>query len=149
MIAIGSEDASLSEEYCRIGECFVMVCAVNDDKHSVREIRSKIENLTRIKRANDLPIIFSINKIDLLSDNEMKTEIIEEYRNEIRSIINDFSLLNTSIVESSAKTGENVTQIFEEAARRHRLGTVGTIELLKNVIEQDSVYIQICKTGSK
>ena len=101
------------------------------------------------REANDIPIIFAINKIDLLSDNEMKTEIIEKYRNEINSIINDFSLLNTSIVECSAKQGENVNLIFEQAAKRHLLGNVNNIELLKNVIEQESLFIQLCKTGSK
>ena len=117
----------------------------------MREIRQRIAHLIRVKdrEANDIPIIFSINKIDLLNNNEMKREIIEEYRNEINSIINDLSLLNTSIVESSAKTGENITQIFEQVAKRHRLVTVDNIELLKNVIEQDSLFIQLCKTGSK
>ena len=67
----------------------------------------------------------------------------------IFSIINDFSLLNTSIVECSAKQGENVNLIFEQAAKRHLLGNVNNIELLKNVIEQDSLFIQLCKTGSK
>ncbi|EFC36434.1 predicted protein [Naegleria gruberi] len=105
---------AFKNKYTKFGNCFIGVCSVGDFQ-TVKSLRERVGYITKIKDRllNDFPMLFVINKTDLLEEIKGK-EVIENYRKEIFSIIEEFSLLNTSILETSAKKRESVTKIYEE-----------------------------------
>lgn len=147
--------AIIQEEYyiirelsLRNGECFIIVCSV-DKESSLKEMHECVKSVLTIKNNPvDLPIVFVINKTDLLEDHS-GGQTMERYRGEINSIILRFSLVNCSIIESSMKRGENVYFIFEELIRRHRHGGVDDVSLLKSVMEKDSLFIEECRNSAR
>ena len=143
-IAGPEEFSAMRDQYLRVGQSFVIVCAVNDES-SLRDVRYQVDLLIRCKDyvVNDMPIVFVMNKMDLLKEN--RAETVEKYKSEFNSIISEYSLLNCSIVMSSAKLGENVTLIFEELIRKQRLGGVDNVALLQGCVEYDVAFIDECK----
>ncbi|EFC35765.1 ras family small GTPase [Naegleria gruberi] len=134
-----------SNQYMRVGDAFVIVCS-SSDENSVSDMRRHVENMLRCKdvEVNDMPVVFVLNKMDLLVSTN-RNETIDRFRQEVNSIVSDNSLLNYSIIECSAKNGENIDAIFEETVRKQRLGGIDNLTLLKGCIEQDISYIEECK----
>ena len=126
----------------RYGECFVLVCDLVDS-NSVEEAETLVEQLVRVKdfEENSFPVVFALNKVDLLNETD-RPITIEKFTNQIATIIKQSQLTNTFIIETSAKTGENITRLYEECARLKRYGSVDNLKLLKEVIQHDSAFIE-------
>lgn len=145
----GNQDfEAFKQNYTTFGNCFVAVCSV-DNLETVKALRHRVEYIIKIKErpVNDTPIVFVINKVDLLETN--RDETLNEFKKEINLIIKEFSLLNTSIVESSAKKGENINLIFEEGVRMERFYRVDSLPILQNVISKDSALLQEIKPSKR
>ena len=140
---------AMRDQYMRSGECFVLVCDLADI-NSVEEAETLVEQLVRVKDLdeNNFPVLFALNKVDLLNETD-RPITIEKFTTQIATIIKQTQLTNTFIIETSAKTGENITRLYEECVRLKRYGSVDNLTLLKEVIQHDSAFIETCKKQRK
>ncbi|EFC38492.1 ras family small GTPase [Naegleria gruberi] len=146
----GIEDYSaMTDYYMRSGDTFINVCDVVDEK-TVEQSERVVEQVIKLKcrEINYFPVIFALNKVDLLNDSN-REQVIEKYTNLINSIIERNQLKNTAIFTSSAKTGENTKLLFEECVRRNRYGSNDNLTLLKEIVKYDSKFIEISKKQMK
>ena len=49
---------------------------------------------------------------------------------------------NYSIVKTSAKTGEGVTELFDRVVRKARVGKVNTMEYIKKILSMDKDILE-------
>ncbi|EFC40315.1 predicted protein [Naegleria gruberi] len=141
---IESDYHYLRETHILYADGFVLICSVDNIK-SLVGIREQVAKIVRVKdlEVNSTPIVFVINKIDLLQ-NDNRKQTIDEFKKEINNIIKEYDLVNTSTMLSSVKSEpEKITLIFEELVKRQILQG-DNIEILKNVVEKDWSYIQEC-----
>ncbi|EFC36405.1 ras family small GTPase [Naegleria gruberi] len=143
------EYSSARDHFMRYGECFVLVCDLVDS-NSVEEAEPLVEQLVRVKdfEENSFPVVFALNKVDLLNETD-RPITIEKFTNQIATIIKQSQLTNTFIIETSAKTGENIIRVYEECVRLKRYGSGDNLKLLKEVIQHDSAFIETCKKQRK
>ena len=119
-------------------DCFILVSSLENIK-TVEECGSFLNSIgSNYQSINDIPIIFVLNKVDLLQDYKERMRKIEEFRKVIESLIEAYHLLNTKIIVTSAKTGECVNLLFEESERMVRFSNENDLKLLHQVVDLDS-----------
>ena len=105
----GQEDFScMRETYMRQGQGFVLVFSLLDDK-SFDAIDGFIQQIHETSERKDIPIVVSGNKADLPGW-KIQEEEAESYCRQ----------LGLKYFTTSAKTGQNVKEIFEELVRQMR-----------------------------
>ena len=97
----------MRNEYIRKSDGFMLVYSI-DKLESREEIRSLIQQIKRIKRTQNVPMILICNKIDLVPRGTYSSQ--EKFAKD----------LGVDIFMTSAKTGEKVALIFEELVRKIR-----------------------------
>jgi len=106
----GHEDFSaVRDQYMRDGEGFMFVYSIT---HAVsfKAIRSLYEHALRIKDLDKVPAVLIGNKSDLENEREVSKEQGEELAREF----------GCQFMETSAKTGKNVTEAFHAMVRAIR-----------------------------
>lgn len=103
----GQEEYSeLREVYIRGGECFVLVYSVADD-NTFNDISKFFELIQRVKEGTNCVVVLAGNKCDLDGDRVVSTqqglEMAKRY--------------NAVFLETSAKTGLNVEDLFAALAK--------------------------------
>ena len=78
---------------------------------SFLKVKEYLEFVYRVKERGDVPIVVVGHKIGLEREREVSKEEGEEYIGLHEGVL---------FMEASAKTGENVVEVFEMAAKRHR-----------------------------
>ena len=106
----------------------VIVHVVSKDNTREGDVENYLEQAIRIKEDLQTPMIFAVNKIDLGDDFPM------EY---IHNAVKKSGATNCSICKTSAKTGEGVTELFDEVIRKARIGSINTMECIKNILAMD------------
>lgn len=133
------------DQYMRTGDCFINVCDLFNFS-SAEFCKTLVEQLIRIRDSEDIPIIFALNKMDLITDNNE----IDKLKNEIINIINEYKPTNTNIVICSAKTGEGIENAFLEGVKLIRFGNQTNLNsILQQVIEKDIKYLNSLKKEKK
>ncbi|EFC37497.1 ras family small GTPase [Naegleria gruberi] len=129
----------MKEQYMHYAHAFIVVCDLTD-RPTLVEVNSAVNDLVlaQDREVNDMPIVFALNKIDLLNDSDKKLAT-EEFSSEIRKIVNEFSLTNWKIMECSAKQRQNIDEIFMDLARRRQYyDIVDDFTLLQNITLENS-----------
>ncbi|EFC35376.1 predicted protein [Naegleria gruberi] len=72
------EYSTLRDQCIRSSKCFILVCDVFDFK-SINSLKFMIEQILNIKESNDIPIVFTLNKIDLINNNNLE-EMVEKLK---------------------------------------------------------------------
>ena len=103
------------------------------DYTTQKDVESYVSHAIRAKDDVNIPIVFAVNKIDLGDDFSM------EY---IYNAVKNTGASNYSIVKTSAKTGEGVTELFEKVVRKARIGNVNTMECIKKILSMDKDILQ-------
>ena len=106
----------------------VIVHVVSKDSTAEGEVENYLDQAIRVKEYLHTPMVFAVNKIDLGEDFPM------EY---IDNAVKKSGATNCSIVKTSAKTGEGVTELFDEVIRRAGIGSINTMECIKNILAMD------------
>ncbi|EDR24377.1 hypothetical protein, conserved [Entamoeba dispar SAW760] len=106
-----SEDefVALRNQYIKQGDGFVLIYSITS-KESFEEIKGIYEEIYRVKHKDKnepIPIIIVGNKCDLENEREVTKEEGMNYADSI----------NCPFIECSAKTKENINQIFEIITR--------------------------------
>lgn len=91
---------------------FTISCKGQDKE--VEFLNNLINMAIRIKDTEDFPCIIAITKMDL-----MQYESISYLEDQLNYLIEKQQLSNCGIVKTSAKTGQGVTELFEQATRRY------------------------------
>ena len=102
--------SAMRDLYIREGQGFVLVYAITS-KESFQDVRRIRNQILRIKKCNDVPIILVGNKSDLGSE-----RMVSRYQG--ASMATGFN--SCSFLESSAKSVHNVNEIFEDVVRQIR-----------------------------
>ena len=91
-------------------EVFLILYSVGEFE-TFRKVREGLELIYRVKERGDVPIIVVGHKIDLELEREVSKEEGEEYVGLHEGVL---------FMEASAKTGENVKEVFQMAVKRYR-----------------------------
>ena len=116
----------MRDQYLRYAD--VIVHVVSKDNTTEGDVESYVAQAVRVKDDENVPMVFAINKIDLSDDFPM------EY---INNAVKNSGANNYSILKTSAKTGEGVTELFDEVIKRARIGNLNTIEYIKDILSKD------------
>ncbi|EDR23686.1 hypothetical protein, conserved [Entamoeba dispar SAW760] len=103
------EFVALRDQYIKYGDGFVLIYSITS-KESFEEIKGIYEEIYRVKHKDKnepIPIIIVGNKCDLENEREVTKEEGMNYADNI----------NCPFIECSAKTNENINQIFEIITR--------------------------------
>ncbi|EDR23689.1 hypothetical protein, conserved [Entamoeba dispar SAW760] len=103
------EFVALRDQYIKYGDGFVLIYSITS-KESFEEIKGIYEEIYRVKHKDKnepIPIIIVGNKCDLENEREVTKEEGMNYADNI----------NCPFIECSAKTNENINQIFETITR--------------------------------
>ena len=104
----GQEDFSaVRDQYMRTGDGFLCVYSVTIEP-SFAAVRRFHEHICRVKDADDLPFIMIGNKCDLVESRVISTEKGQELAEQ----------LGVSFLETSAKTRQNVDEMFVAIVRQ-------------------------------
>ena len=114
----------------------VIVHVVSTDT-TMEDVDSFVYQTLRVKDEESVPMVFAINKIDLGDDFPM---------DHIYRAVENNGATNYSIVKTSAKTGEGVTELFDEVIRRARIGVINITDI-KSILLHDKHILKA--TGSK
>jgi len=109
-------------QYLRYAD--VIVHVVSRDTTTEGDVESYFSQSIRTK-AENIPIVFAVNKIDLGDDFPM------DY---IYNAVKKSGVTNYSIVKTSAKTGEGVAELFDEVIKRVESDTM---EYVKKILSKD------------
>ena len=88
------------------GEGFLLVFSITS-KESFDELKAYVDRIHEIKRDVKCPMVLVGNKCDLEEEREVGKELIDAYGRE----------LGCPVVETSAKTRENLDMCFEQIVR--------------------------------
>ena len=97
----------MRNEYIRKSDGFMLVYSI-DKSESREKIKSLIQQIKRIKRSQNVPMVLICNKIDVVPRGTYSSH--EKFAKD----------LGLDIHMTSAKTGEKVAMIFEELVRKIR-----------------------------
>ena len=117
---------AMRDQYIRCAD--VIVYVMSKDYTTEGAAENYVQQVFRTKEDENFPIVFAVNKIDLGDDFPM------EY---IHSAVKTTGANNYSIVKTSAKTGEGVNELFDEAIRRARIGSLNTMAYIKDILSMD------------
>jgi len=110
--------AAMRDQWMRAGTVFLVVFAVTD-RTSFQEVDEFVRSILRVKNvdsANETAIILVANKSDVDEvDRAVSSAEVAAKADE----------LSVRLIETSAKSGVNVTECFEEAVRLHRKSEEG------------------------
>lgn len=106
----------LQDQHIRGGDAFILVCAINS-KATLDELKSIHERIVRVKDADPCPVVVAANKCDL-PDRSVQPKDIQEVA----------AQFGCKAFETSAKTRQNVDELFFEAVRVARRFADGTHE---------------------
>ncbi|XP_065657559.1 ras-related protein Rap1-like [Hydra vulgaris] len=98
------EFAAMLDSSLSLGDAFIILYAVNSSSswEELKSLKNKVLK-GKLNSGTDVPMVIVGNKKDLELDREVTIETAEEYASSIR----------VPYVETSAKTGHNVTAAFE------------------------------------
>ena len=99
------EFRSIREKYIKVSEIVILVFSIVS-RHSFNEVRTLFESIGRMRGIRIATLVVA-NKIDLAEDRLVTREEAEELVKNNKS----------TYIESSAKTGDGVSVIFDEAVR--------------------------------
>eukprot|EP01130_Rhizamoeba_saxonica_P005226 TRINITY_DN2096_c0_g1_i1.p1 TRINITY_DN2096_c0_g1~~TRINITY_DN2096_c0_g1_i1.p1 ORF type:complete len:211 (-),score=59.14 TRINITY_DN2096_c0_g1_i1:53-643(-) len=103
----GQEDfAAVRDQYMRTGDGFICVYSITL-QNSFDEAITLHDHILRVKDEDDVPFVLVGNKCDLVEQREVPTEKGQSLANE----------LNCPFLEASAKTRQNVVEVFEAIVR--------------------------------
>ncbi|KAI8909649.1 ras protein [Gorgonomyces haynaldii] len=103
------EYAAMREQYMRTGEGFILVYAINS-RPSFEEMQMFVKEIKRVKDRDLVPMVLVGNKCDLEHERQVS---IDEGRDHARNI-------GCEYIETSARTGHNVEQLYFALVRRIR-----------------------------
>ena len=127
---------AIREFYLRSGDAFLFVFPILKDEYSIAYLDRNLAKIISIKSdIQDIPIIVSLNKRDLINENTPKELIQQE--DEILTVLQKHNCVNYSIIETSAKTGHNINRLFEECVERKMFSILSNMKLLEQAIEKD------------
>ena len=102
--------SAMRDLYIREGQGFILVYSITS-RESLEDVQRIRDQILKIKRCKDIPIVLVGNKNDLSGE-----RVVSRY--EGTSMATVFN--NCSFMESSAKSAHNVNEIFEDVVRQIR-----------------------------
>jgi len=103
------EFVALRHQWIREGQAFLLVYSCISQA-SLDEIEKFKKDIDQVKESNDIPIILVANKCDMIANAQVSKE----------QGLALSKKLNVSFMETSAKTGMNVEDVFFELIRNLR-----------------------------
>ncbi|KAJ3439992.1 ras-like protein [Anaeramoeba flamelloides] len=103
------EYRSVRDKYFKSGQGFVIVYSITS-RNSFNEAKKILLKIKQVKESSTIPIVLVGNKLDLESERLVEREESEQLKKKY----------NLTFFESSAKTGLNVTESFEQCVRMLR-----------------------------
>ncbi|KAH3859158.1 circularly permutated Ras protein 1-like [Dreissena polymorpha] len=100
------EYSALRDQYTRTGDCFLLIYSVTE-KGTFKDVESLYEFLKRVKGEDKIPTVLVGNKIDLDTERQVTTQEGQDLA----------ARLGVAFIETSAKTGQNITSAFETLIR--------------------------------
>ncbi|EAY08213.1 small GTP-binding protein, putative [Trichomonas vaginalis G3] len=107
-------------------DCFVLIFAINDSA-SFDQIRSYHDEISRVKNTDSFPCIIVGNKQDLSNGRQIEEKEAIDLAKELKALY----------IPSSAKTGQNIQKIMEEAVRE-------VAKIKKPVVVQKKKWYESC-----
>ena len=99
---------AMRDLYIKEGDGFVLVFSVTC-RESLSEVRQLRNQILRIRRCDDVPIVMVANKTDLNEERVLSRH---------EGVITALDCNHCAFVECSAKTGHNVSEVFDEVVRQ-------------------------------
>ena len=150
MKTVGVYGVQFVEIFIRKSSVIIIVMSIDQSVEENAEYYR--EELEKIKtEANRVPIIFCINKIDLMD--ELKVNYLMEWRLFIKNLMVEYGMLNmyNTIFETSAKMESSVMELFHECIERDFKSKIDYLDILKQSITRDLKLVEtpnkclICK----
>lgn len=137
------EFTAMREQYMRGGEGF-MICYSIADRHSFKEVEQYINLITKVRPAEDVPVVIVGNKVDLevAGLREVSTTEGKELA----------SKLSASFLEASAAERWQVDDIFCQLVRDIKKSKEGHYEIIEKIRPSGSwkrVWSRIKKSNRK
>uniref|UniRef100_A0A6C0LYR1 Ras family protein n=1 Tax=viral metagenome TaxID=1070528 RepID=A0A6C0LYR1_9ZZZZ len=110
------EYSAMRDQYMRTGEGFIVVYSIIS-RSSFDEVSGFVEQISRVKDYDDVPIVLVGNKCDLIDVRTVRMDEAKELA----------SALHVKYVEASAKTRVNVVETFSAIVRSIRGKRVGNV----------------------
>ncbi|EFC48651.1 predicted protein, partial [Naegleria gruberi] len=110
--------SALRDGHVISGNSYLIVWDVSNTENLLEKTDTLLSQLFELRFIrntqvmNNFPIVFALNKTDLLEDSNGSNVIIEKCRNAINEVIRKKELNNCAIIECSAKKGENIHSLF-------------------------------------
>ncbi|KAL9656483.1 hypothetical protein ABK040_005247 [Willaertia magna] len=127
---------SLGDYYMKVIDCFILICDLTN-KNTLNIIKSYLNKIYEAKYylENGLPIIIVGNKLDKLKEEIQQQEIItKEMINEMINIYN-YLKVKPIYMETSAKTGYGINEIFIEIVRLHFGVNIDLNEIVLSILK--------------
>jgi len=105
---------------------------------ALSELVRWMQTIYNVRNHDNIPIIFAINKMD--ESEHLVT------KDEIREVLFRYPFVNYEIIETSAKTRENIEQLFTETVRAVRRGcNLDMPKLIRFILKNDKKVLQKVK----
>jgi GTPase KRas protein len=105
----GQDDFSaLRHQYMRSRQGYIMVTDISEP-NSLQSLEQYIEQIKMVRDTDTFPAVLAVNKVDL-SNRKLNTDTIKNFL--------DKHLPDCPVIETSAKTRQNVSECFEELLRQ-------------------------------
>ncbi|KAL9647513.1 hypothetical protein ABK040_006872 [Willaertia magna] len=130
----GQEEFRSLRDYWYIDTDYLIAVCDLTRKDTLLEVKCNIESLFRVRDRVDFPIVIIGNKLDLI-EQEKETysrQITKEMVDELIEEVCKYSSLKPIYLETSAKTGYNIEEVFSEVVRLKLYGNINW----NSVVEQ-------------
>ncbi|KAL9647557.1 hypothetical protein ABK040_006913 [Willaertia magna] len=140
------EFVALKDHYCRSSDCLITVCDLTN-RRTLDEVEYNIERFYRIKDQDNLPIVIVGNKLDLIEEENSTREVTKEMIDEsIQKSCGCGNIKKPIYIETSAKTGFNIEEVFSQACRMTQSNNVDWNDVIKRWLTGENIFKEFEKS---